>query len=335
MRKMIYAAIVAGLVLSGCSGAGSDGEASPSPSPSASDVAESATPSAKGPEATLLPKLDDVKVAGEFGKVPTVTGPWPFKVDKTQVKVLKKGEGPKVGAESGVSVHYHGLVARTGQVFQSSFAINQPAMLSMGGVIPGFKTGLVGQSVGSRVLLVIPGKEAYDAAGGLPQAGIQVGDTLIFVVDILDVALNAPEGKAIKPAAGLPKVTEKDGKAVIAIGDAKKPTKLVSQTLIEGTGEKIEANDAITVHFTEVAWSTGETVAASYEAGGKTALLNQLIVGWREGLVGKPVGSRVLLVIPPDKAYPEGNDSPKVAPKETLVAVVDILMRQPGMPPPK
>ncbi len=335
MRKMIFAAIVAGLVLSGCSGAGPEGDSSPSPSPSAGETAESATPSAKGPKATPLPKLDDLKVKGKYGKVPTVTGPWPFKVDKTKVKVLKKGKGDKLKADSGVSVHYHGLVARTGQVFQSSFAINQPAMLSMGGVIPGFKTGLVGQTVGSRVLLVIPGKEAYDPAGGLPQAGIQVGDTLIFVVDILDTALSAPEGRAIAPPAGLPKVTEKDGKAVITIGDAKKPKKLVSQSLIEGTGDKVEANDAITVHFTEVAWSTGDVVAASYEAGGKTALLNQLIVGWREGLVGKRVGSRVLLVIPPSKGYPDGNDSPKVAPKETLVAVVDILMRQPGMPPPK
>jgi peptidylprolyl isomerase len=58
-------------------------------------------------------------------------------------------------------------------------------------VIPGWDTGLAGQTVGSRVMLVIPPKDAYGSAGQ-SQAGITGKDTLVFVVDIID---------AFKPAA--------------------------------------------------------------------------------------------------------------------------------------
>ena len=51
-------------------------------------------------------------------------------------------------------------------------------------MIPGWDKGLVGQTVGSRVLLVIPPGDAYGSAGQ-SQAGIKGTDTLVFVVDII------------------------------------------------------------------------------------------------------------------------------------------------------
>jgi len=51
-------------------------------------------------------------------------------------------------------------------------------------VIPGWDTGLAGQTVGSRVMLVIPPKDGYGKAGA-SQAGINGTDTLVYVVDIL------------------------------------------------------------------------------------------------------------------------------------------------------
>jgi len=51
-------------------------------------------------------------------------------------------------------------------------------------VIAGFDEGLVGQTVGSRVLLVIPPDKGYGPEGN-PQAGIGGTDTLVFVVDLL------------------------------------------------------------------------------------------------------------------------------------------------------
>ena len=51
-------------------------------------------------------------------------------------------------------------------------------------MIPGFDEGLIGQTVGSRVVLVIPPDKGYGAEGN-SQAGISGTDTLVFVVDIL------------------------------------------------------------------------------------------------------------------------------------------------------
>jgi peptidylprolyl isomerase len=58
-------------------------------------------------------------------------------------------------------------------------------------------------------------------------------------------------------------------------------------------------------------------VESSFGSKPLTRPLSQLIKGWQEGLVGKTVGSRVLLSIPADLAY--GAD------KGDLVFVVDIL----------
>ena len=55
---------------------------------------------------------------------------------------------------------------------------------AVGAVVFGSDQGLVGQTVGSRVLLVVPPKDAYGSAGQ-SQAGIKGTDTLVFVVDII------------------------------------------------------------------------------------------------------------------------------------------------------
>jgi len=52
-------------------------------------------------------------------------------------------------------------------------------------VITGWDKGLVGQTVGSRVMLSIPPADGYGSAGQ-SQAGITGKDTLVFVVDVID-----------------------------------------------------------------------------------------------------------------------------------------------------
>ena len=103
-----------------------------------------------------------------------------------QVKPLIKGTGAVVKKGQDLAVQYTGVIWRTGKVFDSSWSRNQPltTVIGEGQVIPGWDTGLVGQTVGSRVLLVIPPADGYGSAGAA-QAGIKGTDTLVFVVDIL------------------------------------------------------------------------------------------------------------------------------------------------------
>ena len=75
-----------------------------------------------------------------------------------------------------------------GDVFDNSYDRGQPLnfQVGVGMVIRGWDDGLVGQRVGSRLLLSIPSELGYGDRG-VPQAGIRGGDTLVFVTEILGV----------------------------------------------------------------------------------------------------------------------------------------------------
>jgi peptidylprolyl isomerase len=321
------------LMLVGCS---KDEPAADAASPSPEATSSSASPS-PSPTPTKTPKpkqikasnnFDKVTVTGGFGETPKVKVDSPWAIDKTRTKVLDASKGPAVGEGQGVEVNYYGVNGRTGKKFDESFSTGQPIAFSLAQVVPGFSKGLVGQHKGSRVLIAMPGPDGYDPMGGNPQAGIEVGDTLIFVVDLVDVQLAGPEGSAVQPKAGLPTVTDNGGKPEITIPESNPPTSLEVQPLIKGKGKKIGANDTVTFNYVWVRWSDGKVLEESYSGKPANAPLSGLLPGMVKGLEGQTVGSRVLLVIPPADGYPDGNATPSIKPGEALVMVVDLLFTQ-------
>jgi len=121
------------------------------------------------------------------GKSPAVTIPSVTQPKTLQVKTLVKGAGPKVAKGQYIVVQYTGVNWRTKKVFDSSWSRSQPTAfnIGVGQVIKGWDTGIVGQTVGSRVLLVIPPAQGYGKTGS-STAGIKGTDDIVFVVDILD-----------------------------------------------------------------------------------------------------------------------------------------------------
>jgi FKBP-type peptidyl-prolyl cis-trans isomerase len=103
-------------------------------------------------------------------------------------KTLIKGSGPVVAKGQTVVTQYVGSIWRTGKVFDSSWSRGEPFGFTIGAtpsqVITGWDKGLIGQTVGSRVMLVVPPAYGYGKTGS-SQAGIKGTDTLVFVVDIL------------------------------------------------------------------------------------------------------------------------------------------------------
>ncbi len=101
---------------------------------------------------------------------------------------LTEGDGPAAAAGQTVSVHYVGVSHSTGEEFDASWNRGEPLRfrLGIGQVITGWDQGVQGMRVGGRRHLVIPPHLAYGdrGAGGV----IAPGETLIFVVDLLDVA---------------------------------------------------------------------------------------------------------------------------------------------------
>src|SRR5216684_5632012 len=103
-------------------------------------------------------------------------------------KTLIKGSGSAVTKGQTVVAQYVGVIWRTGKVFDASWTRGQPFGFTIAAtpsqVIPGWDKGLIGQTVGSRVMLVIPPADGYGKTGN-SRAGIKGTDTLVFVVDIL------------------------------------------------------------------------------------------------------------------------------------------------------
>ncbi|MGH3487585.1 MAG: FKBP-type peptidyl-prolyl cis-trans isomerase [Actinopolymorphaceae bacterium] len=277
--------------------------------------------------------IELVSVEGSAGKKPSVTFEKPFKTTKTQSKVLKEGTGSKVAAGQEVVVDYVGVNGRDSKEFDSSWKQGQSVTfgLQKGRLIPGFYNGLVGKSVGDRVLVTMPPKDGYGQQGQ-PKVGIKGTDSLVFVIDVKDAYTPLPQakGEAVAPPPGLPtvKVTDKGVPESISVPKgAEPPTKLVAQPLIKGEGEKIDAKATVNFHYAAVNWRTGKEFDSSWKRQQHENLpLGQTTVaGLREGLVGQTAGSRVLLVVPPDKGFGRDLQNTDVKKTDTVVFVVDIL----------
>ena len=111
-------------------------------------------------------------------------GPPPEDLEITDITV---GSGPEAGPGDQVRVHYVGVAHSTGEEFDASYNRGAPLdfPLGAGRVITGWDQGVVGMKVGGRRRLVIPPHLGYGdrGAGGV----IKPGETLIFVVDLVDV----------------------------------------------------------------------------------------------------------------------------------------------------
>ncbi|HVQ88109.1 MAG TPA: FKBP-type peptidyl-prolyl cis-trans isomerase [Actinomycetes bacterium] len=268
-------------------------------------------------------------VEGDFGETPTVTVPDADPPTDLVVKTLHKGKGPAVKSGQAVVVNYLGARWDDGQTFDESFDRGEFGFgIGTNSVIAGWDQGLVGQTVGSRVLLVTPPDMAYgDTSPGDP---IQAGDTLVFVVDIVAVH-NGDETASgtITPTEddGYPAVSVLPKKPEITVPPGKAPPKLVAIPVITGKGPKVKSGDTIVVQYVGKLWRNGKQFDASWDSG--TPFVTQIgvgavIPGWDQGLVGETVGSRVLLVVPSELGYGE-KGSGQIKPGDDLVFAVDIL----------
>jgi len=125
----------------------------------------------------LVTKGDKV-TALDFTKTPKPDG-------KLRSAALIAGTGPTVKKGQTITVNYLGQVYKGKAPFDESYT-KQPATFAIGEgqVISGWDKTIVGEKVGSRLILAIPPEDGYGKQGQ-PSAGIKGTDTLYFVVDIL------------------------------------------------------------------------------------------------------------------------------------------------------
>lgn len=293
----------------------------------------SATPDSKGsgPSGCASTKvLDEVEVTEEKGEAPALEFEKPFAVEETACRLLHEGDGDALEKGSTAIFHFVFVNGRDGKELSSSYGGDEPAEVVLDDeLLRGVRLGLEGVRAGSRVLVAITPDDGFGPQGDDPQSGMKATDTILFFADVKDVRtpLARAEGTKVDPVEGQPTVTlAKDGAPTITVPETAPPAQLVAQPLIEGDGPEVTSGQKITVHYTGVLWDTGEVFDSSWESGSPASFpigTGGVIPGWDKGLVGRTVGSQVLLVIPPADGYPEGSGS--IPPGATLVFVVDIL----------
>jgi peptidylprolyl isomerase len=331
-RRSVLAAVPALLLTAaGCASNDKKSDSASSPSPSGSQSPSGTPTSSTTPPAKIVNGPVPAITGGTgFNEKPAVAKGTGTPSTDLAVKTVIQGDGPKIAAGDYLQVNYLGQIWSTGKVFDTSFGrAPYTNVIGQGKVIPGWDQGLVGQKVKSRVELAIPPALGYGSSGN-PQAGIKGTDTIVFVVDVLDRfnGKSSANGKQVaKNDPALPTVgTNTDGKApVITVPKGKAPTKLVAEYVLEGDGAAVKASDTLLLQYKGVLWTTGKEFDSSYKNGQLVAFpLAQLIKGWQQGLAGKKVGSRVMLVTPPDLAY--GSQASNGIPaNSTLVFCLDIL----------
>ncbi len=140
-----------------------------------------------------LEKAEGSSVAPEAGMpavvttpegVPGITIPNTEAPEELRIAQLIKGEGETVVSGDNVTMHYSGFLWDGGTKFDSSWDKGSPAqfVVAPGQLIEGFLSAVVGQTVGSRVVVVIPPALGY---GEQASSTIPANSTLVFVIDIL------------------------------------------------------------------------------------------------------------------------------------------------------
>lgn len=118
----------------------------------------------------------------ELGDAPVVTLPEGEAPAELLLAVLEEGDGAVVAATDPVTLDYQGTSWETREVFDQSYG-KEPITLQANGFVKGFTAALVGQKVGSTLLVTIPAEYAYGADPAAHELG---GQSLVFLIQIKD-----------------------------------------------------------------------------------------------------------------------------------------------------
>ncbi|MFI7343259.1 FKBP-type peptidyl-prolyl cis-trans isomerase [Streptomyces sp. NPDC050085] len=336
-RRLAALLIVPALALTAAACGSDDGKKD------SADKADSSSSSSASPQAASVPKSVDSAdpmptAGGAYGKKATITLPKGDPSDKFVVHTLSKGDGAEVKKNDLVTMNFTAKLWKGAKDLGSTYdGKGSPQMVTAGaeGQLPAFSQAVLGQKEGSRVLVVAPPAAAYGSQGN-PQVGISGTDTLVFAVDVGKVVPKKVEGTQAAIPSNLPQIkADKEEAATISVPKGAAPTKLVDQVLIKGKGAEIKSGQTVSMQYSGAVWkenagkAKAELFDSSWKRGGQpftTAIgQGQVIPGWDKGIVGKHVGDRVLLVIPPDQGYGKQAQGDSLPANSTLVFVVDIL----------
>jgi peptidylprolyl isomerase len=274
-------------------------------------------------------QVESISVSEIIGQKPVVNFPSPLTAEKVQTRVIVEGDGPVFTGRNLVEFEYAGYNGGSGQLIQeSSFdGIETPSGFFGPGQVPNFCEALAGVKEGSRIVAIIPPDQAHNGEG-IPAIGVGADDSFIFVIDLKRVFMDRASGTSVAPEAGFPSVvTTPSGVPGVTIPKSAAPTELKVAQLIRGEGDIVQKGQLVTMHYSGFIWDSSQKFDSSWDSGQPAQFQVQdgaLIEGFLAAVVGQPVGSQVIAVIPPALGYGDAGTE-TIPPGATLVFVIDIL----------
>jgi len=314
----IVAVLASGLLVAGCAARVPElGAETPSPSASAEpSCAEPGTAS------------NAISVRGELGEEPIIIADGPFTVDRVQRTVLVEGEGEPAAAGDLVAVTFTMLNATSGDESPGTAGVR--VLLDDEAALPGLVDTILCSTAGSRVVGVVPAEAAFGSAGQ-PDLGIGPDDDVIFVVDVLALVPLQAAGDVVALPGEFPALElefDEAGRPSVGIPESDPPATTTAATLIAGDGVVVAAGDEFLVQFQALNWRTGDVFDETW--GDAPRSLLSILPGVDAAIVGRSVGSRVVVIVAPADGYgAAGAPSSGIAPTDTVVYVVDILATTP------
>lgn len=276
--------------------------------------------------------VTELQVTGQAGAKPTVA--FPSKVVETSsFKVLTPGttgEVAKIGANVVANFTVFTWDGKENKLAGSTYDEGGPQVIALNEQVPEIlRKGFAETKGGGRFMSVV----AKDALPAEQQAQAPPGQSQVFVVDVVGVPQEkAAKGTAVDPGLDGVKVENAAGDAAPKLTTKTKkkaPKELVAKTVIKGTGPEVKSGQSILVQYAGKIWGSDLEFDSSWSRGAQPIMFQigagKVIKGWDQGLVGVPLGSRVLLSIPPDLGYGKAGSGDKIKGTDTLVFLVDVL----------
>jgi peptidylprolyl isomerase len=238
-----------------------------------------------------------VTATGDVGDTPAVEFPTPLISNDVQRTVLTAGSGEPAAPGSTILfdyVYFDGATGETLTADEDQLATASDLRLALGEALECVQAG-------SRVVVTGP-------VGEIDARGQDATDTVVAVIDVLDVFLGKANGINQLPQDGMPQVvTAVDGQPGITLTYQDAPTEPRSAVIKGGGGAAIQDGDTVIAHVRTWTWPT--TLGGSATLGSDTwatgtptnidvssdVLTDETLYA---ALDGAKVGSQLLVVIP-------------------------------------
>lgn len=272
--------------------------------------------------------LSAVSITGDVGSAPEVTWKTPMTASSTDTTTVVAGTGPKVAQGEQVLAQVWIGNGFSQQKAYSTFD-GGPAQLIAADdkTSPAIAEALKDVTVGSRVAVTASATDAF-GDGGNPTLGIGNEDAVLFVIDVVSEVRSEPAGTRHPAPGWMPAIqfTKGDPSGFDFTGSPKPAGQFRKAVLLEGDGAPVQKGQSVVADYLGQVYDGDMAFDENFTKTPTAFGLDGVIQGWAKSLVGVPVGSRIVLQVPPALGYGKtGNPQAKIEGTDTLFFVIDVL----------